>query len=73
MQRTLMEQVYQASTLDPALERERLTGALEEAGKRVSPLQANALPPVHKKKRRLFSMLLAPAFGHPAASRIVQG
>ncbi|EPU7334900.1 phosphoenolpyruvate--protein phosphotransferase [Escherichia coli] len=27
----LMEQVYQASTLDPALERERLTGALEEA------------------------------------------
>lgn len=26
-----MEQVYQASTLDPALERERLTGALEEA------------------------------------------
>lgn len=27
----LMEQVYQASTLDPVLERERLTGALEEA------------------------------------------
>ncbi|ENH0718342.1 TPA: phosphoenolpyruvate--protein phosphotransferase [Escherichia coli] len=27
----LMEQVYQASTLDPALERERLTGALEGA------------------------------------------
>ncbi|WP_252363147.1 hypothetical protein, partial [Citrobacter sp. wls826] len=25
------EQVYQASTLDPVLERERLTGALEEA------------------------------------------
>lgn len=27
----LMEQVYEASTLDTSLERERLTGALEEA------------------------------------------
>jgi phosphotransferase system enzyme I (PtsP) len=27
----LMEQVYEASTLDEALERERLTAALEEA------------------------------------------
>ncbi len=53
-----------------ALERERLTGALEEAANEFRAT-ANALPPEHKKKRRLFSILLAPTFGHPAASRIV--
>lgn len=66
----LMEQVYQASTLDPALERERLTGALEEAAnefRRYSKRFAAGA----QKKRRLFRSLLAPAFGHPAASRIV--
>ncbi len=57
-------------TLDPALERERLTGALEEAAKSFAAI-ANALLLVHKKKRRLFRSLLTPAFGYPAASRIV--
>ena len=35
----LMEQVYEASTLDTASERERLTGALEEAANAISSLQ----------------------------------
>lgn len=32
---------------------------------------ANALPPEHKRNGGYFRSLLAPAFGHPAASRIV--
>ncbi len=61
----LMEQVYQASTLDPALERERLTGALEEAANEFRRFTANALPPVHKKKRRLFSIFTRTCFRTP--------
>ncbi|MGU0044162.1 hypothetical protein ACVXHA_24905 [Escherichia coli] len=65
-----MEQVYQASTLDPALERERLTrGAEEEAANDFAT--ANALPPVHKKKRRRFSIFTRTCFRTPAASPIV--
>ncbi len=50
--------------------RERLTGALEEAANEFRRY-SNALPPVHKKKRRLFSIFTRTSFGHPAASRIV--
>ncbi len=60
----LMEQVYQASTLDPALERERLTGALEEAAnefRRYSKRFAAG----GKKKRRLFSIFTRTCFRTP--------
>ncbi|XPE23201.1 GAF domain-containing protein [Shigella sonnei] len=66
----LMEQVYQASTLDPALERERLTGALEEAAnefRRYSKRFAAGA----QRNGGYFRSLLTPAFGYPAASRIV--
>lgn len=49
----LMEQVYEASTLDTASERERLTGALEEAAnefRRYSKRYAAGA----QKRRRLF-------------------
>ena len=61
----LMEQVYQASTLDPALERERLTGALERKRQTSFAATANALPPEHKKKRRLFSIFTRTYFRTP--------
>lgn len=51
----LMEQVYEASTLDEALERERLTAALEEAAnefRRYSKRFAAGA----QKRRRLFSI-----------------
>ncbi len=60
----LMEQVYQASTLDPALERERLTGALEEAAnefRRYSKRFAAGA----QKKRRLFSIFTHTCFRIP--------
>lgn len=60
----LMEQVYQASTLDPALERERLTGALEEAAnefRRYSKRFAAGA----QKKRRLFSIFTRTCFRTP--------
>ncbi len=51
-----MERVYQASTLDPVLERERLTGALEEAAnefRRYSKLfAASSSAPVSRSRSR---------------------
>lgn len=60
----LMEQVYEASTLDTSLERERLTGALEEAANEFRGT-ANALPPVRKKRRRPFSISTHTCFQMP--------
>lgn len=66
----LMEQVYQASTLDPALERERLTGALEEAANEFRRYSKRFAAGAQKETAAIFD-LTAPAFGHPVASRIV--
>ncbi|MCS5959990.1 hypothetical protein LNP74_06690 [Klebsiella pneumoniae subsp. pneumoniae] len=57
----LMEQVYEASTLDTASERERLTGALEEAANEFRRYSKRTTPPGRKKRRRRSSILLAPA------------
>ena len=52
----LMEQVYEASTLDTASERERLTGALEEAANEFRRYSKRRLPPGRKKRRRRSSI-----------------
>ncbi len=61
----LMEQVYQ-TTLDPALERERLTGALEEAQMSFAATASCFAAGAQKRNGGYFRFLLAPAFGHPA-------
>ncbi|EHC75466.1 phosphotransferase of PTS system [Salmonella enterica subsp. enterica serovar Montevideo str. S5-403] len=48
----LMEQVYEASTLDTSLERERLTGALEEARERLT----GALEEAQKETAAIFDL-----------------
>jgi phosphotransferase system enzyme I (PtsP) len=48
----LMEQVYEASTLDTASERERLTGALEEAANEFRRYSKRYAAGAQKRRRR---------------------
>lgn len=67
----LMEQVYQASTLDPALERERLTGALEEAANEFRRYSKRFAAGAQKETAAIFDLYSHLLSGYPAASRIV--
>ena len=66
----LMEQVYEASTLDTASERERLTGALEEAANEFRRYSKRYAAGAQRDGGDLRS-LLAPALRRPPASRAV--
>ncbi|VDZ77012.1 phosphoenolpyruvate-protein phosphotransferase [Salmonella bongori] len=61
----LMEQVYEASTLDTSLERERLTGALGRGGERIPKVQQTLCRRCAKRDGGHFRPLLTPAFRPP--------
>ena len=66
----LMEQVYQASTLDPALGTRTTDGALEEAANEFRRF-SNDLPPERKKETLFFDLYSHLLSDSLAASRIV--
>lgn len=71
MPRYLTEQVvYQASTLDPALERERLDWQLEEAANEFRRYSKRFAAGAQKETAAIFD-LYSHRFRYPAASRIV--
>ncbi len=67
----LMEQVYEASTLDTSLERERLTGALEEAANEFRRYSKRFAAGAQKDGGH-FRSVLTPAFRCQTASRTLR-
>lgn len=67
----LMEQVYEASTLDTSLERERLTGALEEAANEFRRYSKRFAAGAQRDGGH-FRSVLTPAFRRQTASRTLR-